>query len=213
MLLTHANRIDRKEHHVDSKVEELERHERVLSAAETVFRRRGFDQATIDEIADTASVAKVSVYWHFKGKERLFRKVYEALVEADVSAALEAPRPHAPAIEQIEAALDTLAQRMANLCTYGPLVLELWASAARSRFGLAKLLAAGHSRWHKLIRDILEEGRSRGEFNSSLDTGAAATLILATMNGVILDSRFGQGAAIDKLEKIKRGLLLAISAW
>jgi AcrR family transcriptional regulator len=202
-----------KEHHVDRKVEELDRHERILSAAKTVFCRRGFDQATIDEVADTAGVAKGSVYCCFKDKEDLFREVYEALIEDDVSAALEAPRPRAPAIEKIEAVLDILAQRMVNLCTFGPLVLELWASAARSRFGLARLLADGHSRWHKLIEGILEEGRNRGEFGPSLDTGAAATLILATMNGVILDSRFGQSVAIGKLEKIKRGLLLAISAW
>jgi hypothetical protein len=78
---------------------------------------------------------------------------------------------------------------------------------------LAKLLADGHSRWHELIEGILDEGRSRGEFGPSLDTGAAATFILATMNGVILDSRLGQSDAIDKLEKIKHGLLLAISAW
>lgn len=198
---------------MDRKVEELERHERILSAAKSVFCRRGFAQATIDEIADAAGVAKGSVYCHFKDKEDLFRNVYEALIENDVSAALDAPRPHAPAIEQIEAILDILAQRMLNLCTYGPLVFELWASATRSRFGLAKLLANGHSRWHEMIERILEEGRGRGEFSTSLDTAAAATLILAAMNGVILDSRFGQSAAIDKLEKIKHGLLLAISAW
>jgi hypothetical protein len=92
-------------------------------------------------------------------------------------------------------------------------VFDLWASAARSRFGLAKLLANGHSRWYELIEDILEEGRSHGEFSPSLDTAAATSLILATMNGVIIDARFGQSATIDKMERIKHGLLLAISAW
>jgi AcrR family transcriptional regulator len=76
---------------MDRKAQELEQHERILSAAETVFCRRGFDQATIDEIADTASVAKGSVYCHFKDKEDLFRNVYEALIEDDVSAALDVP--------------------------------------------------------------------------------------------------------------------------
>ena len=43
------------------------------------------------QIADTASVAKGSVYCHFKDKEDLFRNVYEALIEDDVSAALDVP--------------------------------------------------------------------------------------------------------------------------
>ncbi len=38
-------------------------------------------------------------------------------------------------------------------------------------------------------------------------------LILATMDGVVLDSRFGQGDALARLEKITHGLLLAISTW
>lgn len=198
---------------MDRKVEESDRHERILSAATSVFTRRGFDRATVDEIAESASVAKGSIYHHFKDKEHLFREVYEAVVEDDVSAALAAPRPRAPAIERVEAVIDVLGQRLNYLSTFQPLVLELWASAARNHLAVARLLSAGHRRWHDLIQNILEKGRGQGEFSPSLDTDAAATLILATMNGVILDPRFGQNAALRKLQKIKHGLLVAISAW
>jgi AcrR family transcriptional regulator len=59
-----------------------------------VFAERGFEAATLEEIAERAGVSRPIVYGHFGDKQRLFEAVVNAeiaRVEAAVGAALSAP--------------------------------------------------------------------------------------------------------------------------
>jgi AcrR family transcriptional regulator len=49
--------------------------ERILDAAGKVFLRRGFEGASIDEIAEVARAGKPTIYARFPGKEALFTAV------------------------------------------------------------------------------------------------------------------------------------------
>lgn len=49
--------------------------DRILDAATSVFARRGFHQAGMDHIAETAGVAKGTLYYNFPSKAVLFRQV------------------------------------------------------------------------------------------------------------------------------------------
>ena len=44
----------------------------ILDAAEVLFRQRGFQTTTIDEIAERADVSVGSVYVHFENKANLY---------------------------------------------------------------------------------------------------------------------------------------------
>ena len=58
-------------------VDKEDRRNRVLTAAAGVFARYGYQQTTIDQIAEAAGVAKGSVYLSFKSKEDLFYGLFE----------------------------------------------------------------------------------------------------------------------------------------
>src|SRR5919204_4168878 len=47
----------------------------LIEAARTVFLRRGFHQASLEEIADEAGYTKGAVYSNFDGKDELFLAV------------------------------------------------------------------------------------------------------------------------------------------
>lgn len=47
----------------------------IFDAAIRVFSGKGYDSATVDEIAAAAGVAKGTLYYHFEGKEELFKFV------------------------------------------------------------------------------------------------------------------------------------------
>jgi AcrR family transcriptional regulator len=53
----------------------------LLAAARHVFARRGFDGASIDEIAEQAGYSHGAVYSNFSGKEELFLAVYEEFIK------------------------------------------------------------------------------------------------------------------------------------
>ncbi len=54
----------------------------LLSAARTVFSRKGFHDATIDDIAQTAGVAKGTVYLYFKSKQAIYLAALRDGIEA-----------------------------------------------------------------------------------------------------------------------------------
>ncbi|MFQ5709110.1 MAG: TetR/AcrR family transcriptional regulator [bacterium] len=57
--------------------ERLSRREEILTAARKVFCERGFEKATLDEIAVVAEFGKGTLYNYFKSKEDLFACIIE----------------------------------------------------------------------------------------------------------------------------------------
>lgn len=52
--------------------EQNDTRERILAAAGHVFACKGFQAATLDEIAASAGMTKGAIYWHFRSKNDLF---------------------------------------------------------------------------------------------------------------------------------------------
>jgi AcrR family transcriptional regulator len=51
---------------------------KIVEAARTVFREKGFRQTTMDEIAGRLGISKAALYTYFKDKEDLFKAAYES---------------------------------------------------------------------------------------------------------------------------------------
>ncbi len=60
-----------------TKIEAAATRQRLLDAAERVFRERGVAHASLAEVAATAGVTRGAVYWHFKDKADLFEALCE----------------------------------------------------------------------------------------------------------------------------------------
>lgn len=56
-----------------TKEESLVTRERLLDAAETLFRERGVTRTSLADVATGAGMTRGAVYWHFKDKADLFR--------------------------------------------------------------------------------------------------------------------------------------------
>ena len=54
---------------------------RIPDAAQRVFLKRGFQSASLDEIAEVAPASKPTIYAHFPGKEALFEAVVARVVD------------------------------------------------------------------------------------------------------------------------------------
>jgi TetR/AcrR family acrAB operon transcriptional repressor len=63
-----------------TKAEALATRDGLLDAAERVFGRRGVARTTLDEIAAEAGVTRGALYWHFNGKEELFKAMCDRAV-------------------------------------------------------------------------------------------------------------------------------------
>jgi TetR/AcrR family acrAB operon transcriptional repressor len=54
----------------------------LLAAALRLFARRGYREASVDEIAAEAGYSKGALYWHFSGKAELLMALLEERIDA-----------------------------------------------------------------------------------------------------------------------------------
>jgi AcrR family transcriptional regulator len=120
--------------------------ERILDAARMVFLERGFEGASIGEIADAARAGKPTIYSRFSGKEALFTAVVMRTVTANV-ARFKAYTPTGATIEE-------------RLESVAGMVLK-WILASDS-IGLMRVAIAEAPRFPDLASSVYAMARERG---------------------------------------------------
>ncbi len=146
------------------------RRTQILAAAAQVFARKGFDRATITEIARTAGLAEGSIYNYFRSKEELLVHIPRQLAQPVLRQLLE----HAPApatTEEMEALLLRLATAMVERVRTHAKFLKVFFSAlpylspaARDTY-MQLLPVYGASALERILRDGIRAGYLRRDLN------------------------------------------------
>jgi AcrR family transcriptional regulator len=124
---------------------------RVLDAARTIFLERGFEGASIDEIAQAARSGKQTIYTRFRNKRELFT----AVVMRDVTSRIARSRSAVPRGASIEE----------RLVSAGTFILN--SSLEPERIGLLRLAIAESNRFPDLASAV-----SRTAYGVSTEVGA-----------------------------------------
>lgn len=93
-----------------------ESRERILAAAVSVFSLKGFQRASLDEIAAEAQLTKGAIYWHFRSKNDLFTSLLEYRFQQHTEPLAEelALALAAPTIQARQQAIATMLRDMLN---------------------------------------------------------------------------------------------------
>jgi len=116
---------------------------RILDAAERVFIQRGYQGASLDEIAQVAPASKPTIYAHFDGKEALFEAVVARVLDGLTN------------FEGFEPKGRTVRDKLASL---GIEVVERFIDET---IGITRATIAEAERFPALSRHVHEHGRSR----------------------------------------------------
>lgn len=95
----------------------------LLDAAEEVFGRKGFHEATLKEVADLAGFSVGSVYSFFENKDDLFRQVYLRRGQEFMPALRELIQSRQPAIEVLHRVVTFQVQFFRDHPNFGRLYL------------------------------------------------------------------------------------------
>ncbi|MGJ4945961.1 TetR/AcrR family transcriptional regulator [Bradyrhizobium sp. HKCCYLS1011] len=117
--------------------------QRILDAAQHVFLKRGFDGASIDEIAETAPASKPTIYARFPGKDALFAAVVARVVQGLTD------------FETFKPSGRTLQEKLVNLA--GAIVDR----ALKETVALLRVTIAESPRFPKLSREAHQASRER----------------------------------------------------
>jgi len=137
----------------------ISRHERILDAALDVFARAGYQQATVDEIANTAQTSKGGIYFHFPGKDAIFLALLDRSADLLLSRVAERMNAAPDPIAKVDAALRSLVEMFGSHRSLARLFL-VEARGAGPRFH--SRLAEVQSRFVAFLQQQLDEAIRQG---------------------------------------------------
>jgi AcrR family transcriptional regulator len=170
----------------------------LIAAAATVFARRGYHKATIEEIAAEAGMTSGAIYSNFDGKEELFLAIADAQVESRV-AEIEAVGDAAAG--DGDAGLEAADQFRAFLESdpeWPLLFYEFWSVSVRDR-GLQGELAKRRDAIRDALADTLERVAGELGFELRFPAPALATAIAASLNGLAFERAADPDALPDEV--------------
>src|SRR2546426_2037497 len=166
------------------------RRTQILAAAALVFARKGFDRATVTEVARAAGLAEGSIYNYFRSKEELLAHIPRQLAQPVLATLLE-HTPMPASAEEMEALLLHLASGMVERVRTHAKFLKVFFSA------LPYLSPAARETYMQLLpvygaaalERILREGIRAGYLRRDLNPVVAARVL----PGVLMFLLLGEG--------------------
>ena len=154
--------------------------EMLIDAAARLFERKGYQNTTIDDIAQAVGIAKPTVYQHVKSKGWLLDKISESVLarlksDLDAVSAIDEPAAQVPAL--IKFFIASVHDLQPYFLIFMGEEREL-SPATRKRFRA----------WAREITDsiagILDNGRQAGVVRADVDPQIAANFIIGMLTSV-----------------------------
>jgi TetR/AcrR family transcriptional regulator, cholesterol catabolism regulator len=144
---------------------------RIFHAAVDLFRERGFEQTTVDDITEKADVAKGTFFNYFPRKEAVLGYLTEGrlgAIEEEVAGLFEEDR----------SAKEKLIE------TYMMVAVAYEEDQELARFVLVELMRRAFGpneetalRWHAIIERLLRQGQERGELRADIPLERVESLL------------------------------------
>jgi AcrR family transcriptional regulator len=164
---------------------DLSPREALIGAAAAVFLKRGFQAATLREIAAEAGMTTGAVYSNFDGKADLFLAVLEEKLDPRLARMYEAAR-RAPLDGVGTGVGEEFAVYLKQRRRWLILLIEFWAEAARDP-KLRPKFARRHARLRAAVREVVAERSTRLGYSLSLPAEELATVLIALTNGMAVE--------------------------
>ena len=181
------------------------RHRHILDAALQVFSRRGYRDASVDEIAETARTSKGGVYFHFPNKEAIFLALLERTATRLLEKIEEAIASEDDPVAKADAALLTVLRTFAKHRALARLFMVEALGAGRE---FHRRLAEIRDEFAAVIRRHLDRAVEEGTIGP-IDTEIAARAWFGSLNEVVTQWILsGRPEKLEDAYTVLRSLLL-----
>ncbi|WP_237179073.1 TetR/AcrR family transcriptional regulator [Paenibacillus sp. MMS18-CY102] len=145
--------------------------QKIADAALSLFTEHGFDQTTMEQIAEKADVAKGTLFNHFASKNALLSHFGEIRVQLIKTAVEQSVQGIDGVVNKLYAIFDALADVNEEDKPYGLLVVQdfmlRYTGGERRNYNEASAV----------IRAVIEQGIASGELRGDVDAQQAAALL------------------------------------
>ena len=167
-------------------VDKEEKKKLIVNAALQVIKSKGFAEATVEEIATIAKIGKGTVYEYFSSKEEIVQKLVSDFFSEQENRFKEFSFQSSDPEKAIKAFLQESFFDIETLSDIIPIHFEFWSSGKGKALGLNKSMSERFERMAVRLNQFLREGKKQNVFIESLDTKNLATVIISSIDGLIL---------------------------
>ena len=160
----------------------IARREEIILAAAQVFRERGFDAATLRDIADALNTDRASLYYYIGSKEELLQEIVRDVLARDVRAAEAIKRSRASTADKIRTLIESMVTSYAENYPHIAVYMEDLGRIARQDTEWATDVIARTRRYESLVRSILDKGRRDGTLRADLPSEICSLALFGMIN-------------------------------
>jgi AcrR family transcriptional regulator len=161
--------------------------EALLGAAARVYARRGFDGATLDEVAEEAGFTKGAVYDHFGSKEKLLLALLDEHLSEQIAEQRSLFDPSKATSDRPRAGADRWMQALEDDPDAFRLFVEVWVQAQRNE-ELRSRVVAGMDSWRATFTEFATARTENGRLEAPeavIEQFASVMLAFATGLGIV----------------------------
>ena len=156
--------------------ERRRREEEIIAEAGQLIRQQGLTALNMDTLAEMVGVSKPTLYQHFKSKEDLIARILIGGIE-ELEQYLLTTTDHAP----MERLTNTLRMLLHNRYSPDGLMAGVGSEMIFSTLHSHEDVVVHKNRVRALIDNVVEEGKTRGDIESSLPTAMVSCMIFNLM--------------------------------
>jgi AcrR family transcriptional regulator len=170
---------------------EQQRRAQILCAAMACFARQGYHATSMDDVVRESGLSVGAIYSYFPSKEELFLSLSDDRAEQTLAYLNHVFRRPGPMVDKYREAVDYFFQLLSDdLISLARVNVEFMNEAAKSE-RLKQRLQRRVESIRQFMRWLLTEGKRQGEVRADVDIEAAAELMMALNDGILLLSASG----------------------
>jgi TetR/AcrR family transcriptional regulator, cholesterol catabolism regulator len=179
-----ASSIDRRRRQArrDPSSDYIERRQKLLTAAAEVFKEKGLEAASVNDIAERLGSDRASVYYYFGGKHEIFMALVQQAVEHNVVVAESIANSTEPSTLRLRRLIEGLLYSYEREYPFIHLYIQEDMRRLSRDGGPGNELWELSRRFEAAIAKITKEGVESGEFRPDIDSRLAMFAILGAVN-------------------------------
>lgn len=152
----------------------------LTDVALTVFAERGYDGASMDDVARAAGITKASIYHHVAGKEALLERGLKRALDALFAILDEREASEGSAVDQLRYIVKRVSETTLHLLPELTVLFRVRGASAIQREAIER-----RRTFDRMTTDLILRAQHEGGIRSDLDARLLARLIFGMSNSVV----------------------------
>jgi AcrR family transcriptional regulator len=145
-----------------------------------VFADRGYDGASMDDVARAAGITKASIYHHVSGKEALLERGLGRALDALFAILDEPAAREGPAAARLRHIVERVADTTLHLLPELTVLFRIHGASKSERNAVERRRA-----FDRLVTEIITQAQCDGDVRKDIDPRLTARLIFGMSNSVV----------------------------